>query len=77
MDEPDGGVYALVDSETGQVRFVGRSRDVDRRVAYWTRVLEEAGDVRRPVVVRRHDDPIARIVMEQKALDQYGTVKQG
>jgi hypothetical protein len=68
-----GGVYVIVDLEEDRVRYVGRSRDVERRI----RALQLAGGPYadasryRGVPVAQIDDYAAQRGVEQRAMDEY------
>ena len=69
-----GGVYVLVDLENKKPFFVGRSVDVRRRLQWW-HVQEGGGERFRGVVILQTDDVLLQRGAEQKALEQYGTLR--
>jgi hypothetical protein len=67
-----GGIYVVVDGGTHQAVFVGRSRDVDRRVAEWPGIAAWRGIPGEARIAVREDDRVARVILEQHGLDHYG-----
>jgi hypothetical protein len=69
-----GGVYVLMNLETKEVFLVGRSVDVRRRIDWWHE--QDGGwDRYRGVVLLYTQDVDRRRVVEQGALERYGTLR--